>query len=272
MTQVTDRISHWVDEQTRLGDAVAAFRGRAFPSGRAGLFWQIAVSALIVCMLTGIVLLFFYDPSTAAAVYQGSYAPLHGVEMSGALQSTLALSYDVPGGMLLRQLHNWSSSLMIAALAVHILSVFFTGAFRGARQLIWLLLFGVLFLSMAGGLTGSVLPDDLLSTNSLAVLDGVTKAIPLVGTWLSFLVFQGRFPSGAIETFYPLHVALLPLGIAGLVVAVVVLSVVHGPAPARVASDATVVVAPPSRPRPCASRECSSWSPGCSPRSRRSSR
>ena len=158
MTQVTDRISNWVDEQTRLGDAVAAFRGRAFPSGRAGLFWPITVSSLIVCMLTGIVLLFFYDPSTAAAVYQGSYAPLHGVEMSGALQSTLALSYDVPGGMLLRQLHNWSSSLMIAALAVHILSVFFTGAFRRPRELMWLLLFGVLFLSMAAGLSGSVRP------------------------------------------------------------------------------------------------------------------
>ncbi len=242
MTQVTDRISSWVDEQTRLGDAVAAFRGRAFPSGRAGLFWQITVSSFIVCMLTGLVLLFFYDPSTATVVYNGSYAPLRGVEMSGALQSTLAISYDVPGGLLVRQLHNWSASLMIAALAVHILSVFFTGAFRRARELIWLLLFGVLFLSMAAGLTGSVLPDDLLSTNSLAVLDGVTKAIPLVGTWLSYLVFQGRFPSGAIETFYPLHVAVLPLGIAGLVAAVVVLAIVHGPAPARVVGEPEPVV------------------------------
>jgi ubiquinol-cytochrome c reductase cytochrome b subunit len=185
-------------------------------------------------MLTGLVLLFFYDPSTATVVYQGSYAPLRGVEMSGALQSTIAISYDVPGGLLVRQLHNWSSSLMIAALAVHILSVFFTGAFRRPRELMWLLLFGVLFLTMAAGLTGSVLPDDLLSTNSLAVLDGVTKSIPVVGTWLSFLVFQGRFPSGAIETFYPLHVAVLPLGIAGLVAAVVVLAIVHGPTRTRV--------------------------------------
>jgi ubiquinol-cytochrome c reductase cytochrome b subunit len=242
VTQVTERISTWVDEQTRLGDAVKAFRGRAFPSGRAGLFWQIAVSSFTVCMLTGFVLLFFYDPSTAVVTYNGSYPPLRGVEMSGALQSTIAISFDVPGGMILRQLHNWSASLMIAALAVHILQVFFTGAFRRPRELMWLLLFGVLFLSMAAGLTGSVLPDDLLSTNSLAVLDGVTKAIPLVGTWLSYLVFQGRFPTGAIETFYPLHVAVLPLAIAGLVAAVVVLSVVHGPARTRVLEQPEPVV------------------------------
>jgi ubiquinol-cytochrome c reductase cytochrome b subunit len=229
VTQVTDRISSWVDEQTRLGDGVAALRARAFPSGRAGVLWQIAVSSFLVCMLSGLVLLFFYDPSTVPVVYQGGYAPLRGVEMSGALQSTLAISFDVPGGLLVRQLHNWSSSLMIAALAVHILSVFFTGAFRRPRELVWLLLFGVLFLTMAAGLTGSVLPDDLLSTNSLAVLDGVLKAIPIVGTWLSSLVFQGRFPSGAIETFYPLHVVALPLGIAALIAAVVVLAIVHGP-------------------------------------------
>ena len=189
-------------------------------------------------MLTGFVLLFFYDPSTRPVVYHGSYAPLRGVEMSGALQSTLAISFDVPGGLLVRQLHNWSSSLMIAALAVHILSVFFTGAFRRPRELLWLLLFGVLFLTMGAGLTGSVLPDDLLSTNSLAVLDGVLKAIPIVGTWLSSLVFQGRFPSGAIETFFPLHVVVLPLGIAGLVAAVAVLAIVHGPTRTRAARSA----------------------------------
>ncbi len=132
------------------------------------------------------------------------------------------LSFDVRGGLLVRQLHNWGSSLMIAALMVHILSVFFTGAFRKPRELTWVLLFLILFVSMATGLTGSVLPDDLLSSNSLAVLDGVMKSIPFVGAWLSALVFQGSFPSGAIGTFYPLHVVVLPLLLAVLIAAVVV--------------------------------------------------
>lgn len=229
MTQVTDRLTNWMDEQTRVRGALDAIRARAFPSGRAGLLWQVAVHAFVVCTLTGIFLLFFYVPSTAPVTYEGGYAGLRGVEMTEALASTLRISYDVPGGLIVRQLHNWSSSLMIAALAVHLLSMFFTGAFRRPRELTWVLLFGVLFLAMGAGLTGSVLPDDLLSTNSLAVLDGVLKAIPVVGTWLSYLVFQGAFPSGAISTFYPLHVVLLPLALVGLVGAVIALAVVHAP-------------------------------------------
>jgi ubiquinol-cytochrome c reductase cytochrome b subunit len=228
MTNVTQRLTTWVDEQTRFQDAVGALRSRAFPSGRAGLLWQISVAAFVVCSLTGLVLLFFYSPSTAPVVYTGSYAPLRGVEVSQALASTLRVSFDVSGGLFLRQLHNWSSSLMIAALIVHILVVFFTGAFR-RRELGWLLLFGVLLLGLGAGLTGLVLPDDQLSTNSLAVLDGVLKAIPLVGTWLSYLVFQGSFPGGAIATFYPLHVVLLPLAITGLVAAVIGYSILHLP-------------------------------------------
>ena len=229
MTQVTERVANWLDEQSGFKDAVGSLRSRGFPSGRSGLPWLIAVASFTVCSLTGVFLLFFYSPSTATVVYSGSYAPLRGIELSEALQSTLAITYDLPGGLLVRQLHNWSSSLMIAALAVHILLVFFTGAFRKPRELQWLLLFGVLFASMAAGLTGSVLPDDLLSSNSLAVLDGVLKAIPVVGTWASFLVFQGSFPSGAIATFYPLHVAVLPLAIMGLVALVAVLALRNGP-------------------------------------------
>ncbi len=248
MTQVTERVSNWLDQQSGFKDAVGTLRGRAFPSGKAGLPWLVTVASFVVCSLTGLFLLFFYSPSTAATVYSGSYAPLRGVEMSEALASTLRISFDLPGGLLVRQLHNWSSSLMIAALAVHILSVFFTGAFRAPRTLRWLVLFGVLFASMAAGLTGSVLPDDLLSSNSLAVLDGVTKAIPVIGTWLSYLVFQGSFPSGAITTFYPLHVAVLPLAIMGLVALVAVLALRNGPTQsAGPGRSETVIVGRPLR-------------------------
>ncbi len=108
------------------------------------------IHSFIVVALTGLFLMFFYDPSTTPVVYDGSYAPLHGVEMSRALESTLNLSYDIRGGLLIRQLHNWASSLMIAALIVHILSVFFTGAFRKPRELTWVLLFLLLFAGDGG--------------------------------------------------------------------------------------------------------------------------
>ncbi|KGN31512.1 hypothetical protein N802_03855 [Knoellia sinensis KCTC 19936] len=177
---------------------------------------QVAMVAFVVCVLTGAILMFWYDPTSSTVRYQGSHAPLQGVEMSGALASTLDISFDVRGGLLVRQLHHWTASVMIAALMLHILRIFFTGGFRRPRRLGWVLLFGILFASMGAGLSGMVLPDDLLSGSSLAVLDGVLKSVPIVGTWLSGLLFQGRFPSGALATFYPAHVLVLPLAMIGL--------------------------------------------------------
>jgi ubiquinol-cytochrome c reductase cytochrome b subunit len=171
------------------------------PNRISRILWVVTVSSFVMVAVTGLFILFFYDPSRP-------------------YESTLELMFDVRGGLLVYQLHNWASSLMIAALIVHLLSLFFTGAFRGARGT-WVLLFLILFSAMALGLSGSVLADDLLSTNSLAVLNGVTLSIPFAGTWLSSLIFQGAYPSGAIATFYPLHFVVFPLLVAGLIAVVI---------------------------------------------------
>ncbi|MDM4763175.1 cytochrome b N-terminal domain-containing protein [Galbitalea sp. SE-J8] len=228
-TRVTDRVARWLDERTRIGAVVRAWRDRVFPDHWSVLLGQVVVASFVVCALTGVFLLFFYDSSTTPVQYDGPYAPLREVEMSRALESTLDLSFEIRGGLLMRQLHHWSASLMIAALLLHILRVFFTGASRTSRELNWLLLFGILFASMAAGLTGQVLPDDMLSGSSLAVLDGILETIPVMGTWLSFLVFQGEFPAGAITTFYPLHIVVMPAIIVVLMVMNGILAAVHKP-------------------------------------------
>lgn len=220
---VTDRVSAWVEQRPGPRDLLGGWRDHALPDQWARRFAHIAVSSFVVCLASGVLLALVYDPLTEPVRYEGSYAPLRGVEMSSALASTLELSFDVRGGLLMRQLHHWSASLMIAALLLLILRVFFVGGFRGPRRLTWAVLFLVLFASMGAGLTGAVLPDDLVSGSSLAVLDGLLKSVPVVGTSLSALVFQGRFPSGAVGTFYPLHVFVLPAAIVGLVSAAVVL-------------------------------------------------
>ena len=91
---------------------------------------EIALYCFVILILTGVYLTFFFHPSPTSVVYHGSYAPLHGVQMSEAYQSTLDLSFDVRAGLVMRQIHHWAALLFIGAIVVHLLRIFFTGAFR----------------------------------------------------------------------------------------------------------------------------------------------
>jgi quinol---cytochrome-c reductase cytochrome b subunit len=185
-------------------------RARVFPDHWSLLFGQIAFYSFVVIVLSGVVLTLYYDPSVEHVVYDGPYTPLRGVDMSKALDSTLAISFEVRGGLLIRQLHHWATLIMVAAIMLHLLRLFFTAGFRRPRRLNWLVVVG-LFLAMLGAsLTGTSLPDDMASGMSLAVLDGVLQATPLVGPAISYLLFGGDFPGNVIAWFYPLHIIVLP--------------------------------------------------------------
>jgi ubiquinol-cytochrome c reductase cytochrome b subunit len=193
---------------------VHGVRGRVFADRWSTLLGYVWIGCFGVVTVTGLALLPGYEPSASQVTYSGSYVPLQGVRMSRALESTLNLSLEVPGGLLLRQTHHWASSVMIAALVVHLLRIFFTGAFRRPRRLRWVLLFLVLATAMFAGLTGHALPDDLHSGTTLVILDAALKSVPLVGTRLS------AFLSGdALGPFYVLHVAVLPVLLVLLAVA-----------------------------------------------------
>ncbi len=205
-------------------------RAKLLPDHWSVLLAQISVFSFVVVAVSGVVLMFFYDPSMEQVTYAGSYGPLTGVEMSRAYASTLDISFEVRGGLLMRQIHQWSSLVMTAAIVLHLLWLFFAGAFRKPRRRSWLIVVGLLVVTMAAAMTGSALPDDLLSGTSMAVLDGLLTATPVVGAWLSALLFGGPFPGDANAIFYPVHVAVLP---AVLVIAFVVKAVLglrHGPA------------------------------------------
>ncbi|GAA2758321.1 cytochrome b [Actinopolymorpha rutila] len=210
-------------DQPRTGRLAASMRRRAFPDDLSVLLAQIGVFSFVLVAISGVVLMFFYDPSMEKVTYAGPYRPLTGVEMSRAFASTLDISVGVRGGLLMRQVHHWSSLVMTAAIMAYLLWLFFTGAFRRPRQWTWLLAVAALLLAMGGGLTGSALPDDLLSGSSIAVLDGVLAATPFVGGLLSRLVFGGPAPGDVNAIFYPVHVVLLP---AALVITFVVKAIV----------------------------------------------
>jgi len=103
------------------------------------LFGEIALSTFVVLAATGVYLAVFFDPDMTRAAYHGSYGRLHGVPVSRAYESTLHLSFDVRGGLLIRQIHHWAALIFVAAVCLLLLRLFFTGAFRRPRRLAWLI-------------------------------------------------------------------------------------------------------------------------------------
>src|SRR3712207_2283455 len=161
---------------------------------------------------------FFFDASMREVVYDGSYAPLRGVEMSAAYDSALQLSFDVRGGLFMRQLHHWAALLFVAAIVVHLLRIFFTGAFRRPRETNWLLGVVMLVLALLMGVTGYSLPDDLLSGTGLRIISAILLSIPVIGTWAHWAVFGGDFVGELIiGRFYIAHVLIIPAILLALI-------------------------------------------------------
>lgn len=195
-------------------------RQRPFQLHWTNIFGVVAAASLVVLLITGVVLMIFYSPSTDPVAYHGGYAPLNGVEVSRAFQSTMAISFDVPGGIVIRQAHHWSALLLPAALSVQLLIMFFRGAFRRPRRLRWLLVFGLLVVALLGGWSGYALPDDSLSGTGLRIFEGIVLGIPVIGTLVSALLFGNEFPGRVLESLYLIHVwvvlALLVIILGGL--------------------------------------------------------
>jgi len=227
-TTSTGRITDFVDQRVGGSGMLREFGRKVFPDHWSFMFGEVALYSFVILLLSGTFLTFFFDPSMAETHYNGSYVPLKGVEMSVAYSSSLNISFDIRGGLLMRQIHHWSALLFVAAVSVHMLRVFFTGAFRKPRELNWVVGGVLLILSMAAGFTGYSLPDDLLSGNGLRIIDGVIKSIPIVGTYISFFLFGGEFPGTAIiGRLYMMHIMLVPALILLMVAIHLFMVVIH---------------------------------------------
>ncbi len=212
------RCVRFLDERLSFARRARRALNRVFPDRWSFMLGEVALYSFIVLMITGIYLTFFFDPSMGETVYHGRYLPLRGVAMSRAYSSTLDISFDVRGGLLIRQIHYWAALLFIATLFLYLLRLFVSGAFRKPRELSWLIGLLLLVLSAVESYTGHLLPDDLLSGTGLRVVDASILSIPVIGTWLSFLVFGGPFPGHVIiGRLYIAHVLLIP----GLLVVVI---------------------------------------------------
>ena len=209
--KLTNWASNYIDERTSISGLVKELGRKIFPDHWSFMLGEVALYSFVVILLSGSFLTFFFQPSGAVVTYDGSYAPLKGIPMSAAMSSTLNISFDIRGGLLMRQVHHWAALLFVASIGLHMLRIYFTGAYRKPRELNWIIGFTLFVLALAEGFTGYSLPDDLLSGNGLRIIDGMVKGIPVVGTWISYLLFGSEFPGTAvIGRFYSLHILLLP--------------------------------------------------------------
>ena len=210
-SRFTAAAANYIDERTSVSGLVKELGRKIFPDHWSFMLGEVALYSFVAILLSGTFLTFFFEPSMAEVQYNGSFVPLKGMDMSAAYASTLDISFDIRGGLLMRQVHHWAALLFVAAIGLHMLRIYFTGAFRKPREINWVIGFVLFILAMAEGFTGYSLPDDLLSGNGLRIIDGMVRGMPVIGTWTSYLLFGGEFPGDAIVArLFSLHILLLP--------------------------------------------------------------
>lgn len=210
-----------MDSRYHLAAGMKRQINKVFPSHWSFMLGEIALYSFVVLLISGVYLTLFFDPSMTEVVYDGAYQPLRNTVMSQAYATSLDISFEVRGGLFVRQVHHWAALLFAASIIVHMMRVFFTGAFRRPREANWVIGCLLLILAMFEGFFGYSLPDDLLSGTGLrAAFSGITISIPIIGTWMHWLMFGGDFPGTLIiPRLYIAHVLLLPGIILALIAA-----------------------------------------------------
>jgi ubiquinol-cytochrome c reductase cytochrome b subunit len=212
------KTAYELDDRLILSPWLRRTMNKVYPDHWSFLLGEIALYSFLILLLSGTYLTFFFDASMREVVYGGSYAPLRGVEMSAAYDSALTLSFDVRGGLFMRQLHHWAALLFVAAIVVHLLRIFFTGAFRRPRETNWIIGVVMMVLALLMGVTGYSLPDDLLSGTGLRIISAILLSVPVIGTWAHFAVFNGDYVGEQIiGRFYIAHVLLIPAILLALI-------------------------------------------------------
>jgi ubiquinol-cytochrome c reductase cytochrome b subunit len=218
----------WTDDRVGTAKGMRFLLRKVFPDHWSFLLGEVAMYSMIICLITGTFLTFWFVPSMGHTTYDGSYVPLRGVGMSEAYASTLDISFDIKGGLLIRQLHHWAALLFIVGIALHVARVFFTGAFRKPREINWVIGTVLSLLAIIEGFAGYSLPDDLLSGTGIRAMAGFMQSAPVIGSYMTFFIFGGEYPGEMIiPRLFIAHVLLIPALLVGLFTAHIVLVAVH---------------------------------------------
>lgn len=207
----TAKVARGVERRFQVAGLVRRQINHVFP-WHFSFFWgELALYSFVVLVGSGIVLALFYVPSLDEIIYQGSYGPAFGLEGSRAWVSTVDLSVDVRGGLFLRQMHHWAALVFLGAIMLHMGRIFFTGAYRAPRETNWVIGVIMLVTSILEGFLGYSMIDDLLSGTGVRIFWSILMSVPVIGTWLAWMLFESPFPGEIyVERFYLIHVLLLP--------------------------------------------------------------
>jgi ubiquinol-cytochrome c reductase cytochrome b subunit len=215
------RTVRFLDQRSGAAPLLRKTLRYTFPDHWSFLLGEVALYAFVVLVATGIYLTFFFEPSTDKVIYHGVYRPLQGMEVSKAYDSVMRISFEVKAGLLIRQTHHWAANVFVAAIVLHVIRIFFTGAYRKPRELTYTIGVLMLFTALLEGYLGYSLADDLLSGMGLAIGYGVALSIPLIGPNLALLIWGHPFPGDPDfwSRMYIAHVLLFPVLIGGLLAA-----------------------------------------------------
>jgi len=191
------------DRQRRrflLKNLIFHFRPQTVPEStlKFTLSWGLGGMAAVLVLLqisTGLLLKFIYEPFPARA-----YA------------SVLSLQNDVFFGQFIRNIHHWSAKLLVLIIFLHLLRVFFTGAFRPPRQFNWIIGLCLFLLVLIANFTGYLLPWDQLAYWAVTICIGMLDYIPVVGLWLQKIISGGpQIGPATLQNFFTIHTAVLPV-------------------------------------------------------------
>jgi ubiquinol-cytochrome c reductase cytochrome b subunit len=210
-----------VDERFGSSRFLTSVFDKIFPDHWSFMMGEVALDSLIILIVTGIYLTFFYVPSSTDVIYAPTsghiYTPLLGQHMTEAYRSVIEISFNTRTGLIMRQAHHWAALIFLAAVFFHMGRIFFTGAFRKPREINWIIGLTLWMVVMLEGFTGYSLPDDLLSGTGLRVIYSILEGIPLVGTWLVYTLWGGAYPGPSfIPRLFVIHEFLFPALIVGL--------------------------------------------------------
>ena len=202
MKATVESIRNWVQDRLPVAEAKEFATKKTVPSHRYSVFYYLGGMTMfffVIQVVTGILLMLYYRPSA-----------------DEAFESVEFIMTTVPFGWLIRSIHSWSANLMVFFAFLHLATVYFTKSYRKPREITWVTGCILLFLAMAFGFSGYLLPWNQLAFFATKVGTDIAGAVPIVGEWtLRFLRGGERVTGGTLSRFYGWHVAILP-ALAGI--------------------------------------------------------